>query len=55
MSYYYDIMENDIDYDEKEKEVNLYVGYDDLGAIYGVLTFEQVKKMAKKIEEVEGQ
>ncbi len=43
------VEKDDIAIDHKEKEVNIYSGYDDNGSVYIVLTFEQIKEIAEKI------
>jgi len=53
MNIIYDTEKDDIDIDEHRKEVKIYVTYDNFGGIYKVLTFEQIKKIADEIWDME--
>ena len=49
MSKWHTIKTVDIEIDEKEKEVNLFVTDDDWGSVYATLTFKQIKDIYEAI------
>lgn len=53
MSQWYEAKSSEIDIYQEEKEVYVYVTYNDFGSVYVTLTFAQVKKIAEQIELIE--
>jgi hypothetical protein len=49
MSGWYHIRSEDIEIDNDNSEVDLYVTHNDQGSVYAVLTFEQIAKLHAEI------
>lgn len=50
MSIYYEVTPDEIDINLEDKEVSFYVHSDDQGSVYMSLSFDQIREIAKKIE-----
>ena len=53
MSTWHEVDEGDIDIDSERNEVNFFVCDDRWGSVYLVLSFEQIKEIASKINKEE--
>lgn len=53
MSQWHEAKTDCIDFDLKEKEVNIFVTENDYGNVYVILTFSQIKNLYKTILEIE--
>ena len=52
MSEWNDIEDSDIEINFKTKEVEILAGDNHFGAIYAVLTFDRIKKICERIQDV---
>jgi hypothetical protein len=50
MSTWYEVEDDEIDIDYQDKEVSFFVCNDDAGRVYLSLSFDQLKKIASKLD-----